>query len=138
MCQKKKKKKKSFTFLTFRSGSSGRGIFGGGGIFVGTFRGGVGGGGIGGGGPTAEASSVEVDVVVVDLTFLGGSCGGLIVLEGADEAEVESGLGGMAGLLGVVVVVVLFKKVVPLVGKRIAEWGRPDDTCKNKNVQYYY
>ena len=46
MCQKKKKKK-SFTFLTFRSGSSGRGIFGGGGIFVGTFRGGVGGGGIG-------------------------------------------------------------------------------------------
>ena len=122
MCQKKKKKKKSFTFLTFRSGSSGRGIFGGGGIFVGTFRGGVGGGGIGGGGPTAEASSVEVDVVVVDLTFLGGSCGGLIVLEGADEAEVESGLGGMAGLLGlVVVVVVLLKKVVPLVGKRIAE-----------------
>ena len=114
MCQKKKKKKKSFTFLTFRSGSSGRGIFGGGGIFVGTFRGGVGGGGIGGGGPTAEASSVEVDVVVVDLTFLGGSCGGLIVLEGADEAaavEYESGLGGMAGLL-------LFNKVV---GKRIAE-----------------
>ena len=44
------------------------------------------------------------------------------MLEGADEAEVESGLGGMAGLLGVaVVVVVLFKKVVPLVGKRIAE-----------------
>ena len=42
------------------------------------------------------------------------------MLEGADEAEVESGLGGMAGLLGVVVVV-LFKKVVPLVGKRIAE-----------------
>ena len=41
------------------------------------------------------------------------------MLEGADEAEVESGLGGMAGLLGVVVV--LFKKVVPLVGKRIAE-----------------
>ena len=43
------------------------------------------------------------------------------MLEGADEAEVESGLGGMAGLLGVAVVVVLFKKVVPLVGKRIAE-----------------
>ena len=43
------------------------------------------------------------------------------MLEGADEAEVESGLGGMAGLLGLVVVVVLFKKVVPLVGKRIAE-----------------
>ena len=42
------------------------------------------------------------------------------MLEGADEAEVESGLGGMAGLLGVVVAV-LFKKVVPLVGKRIAE-----------------
>ena len=116
---KKKKKKKSFTFLTFRSGSSGRGIFGGGGIFVGTFRGGVGGGGIGGGGPTAEASSVEVDVVVVDLTFLGGSCGGLIVpLEGADEgAGVESGLGGMAG--PALPLVILFNKVV--VGKRIAE-----------------
>ena len=42
------------------------------------------------------------------------------MLEGADEAEVESGLGGMAGLLGVVVVV-LVKKVVPLVGKRIAD-----------------
>ena len=53
------------------------------------------------------------------------------MLEGADEAaavEYESGLGGMAGLL-------LFNKVV---GKRIAECGRPDDTCKkNKNVQYY-
>ena len=130
MSKKEEEEKKSFTFLTFRSGSSGRGIFGGGGIFVGTFRGGVGGGGIGGGGPTAEASSVEVDVVVVDLTFLGGSCGGLIVLEGADEAEVESGLGGMAGL------VLLFSKGV---GKRVAERGRPDDTCsKNKNVQYYY
>ena len=73
MCQQKKKKK-SFTFLTFRSGSSGRGIFGGGGIFVGTFRGGIGGGN--GGGcvliPAAAASSVVV-VVVVDLTFLGGS-----------------------------------------------------------------
>ena len=60
--------------LTFRSGSSGRGIFGGGGIFVGTFRGGIGGGN--GGGcvliPPAAASSVVV-VVVVDLTFLGGS-----------------------------------------------------------------
>ena len=98
--------------LTFRSGSSGRGIFGGGGIFVGTFRGGVG----GGGGPAAAASSVVV--VVVDLTFLGGSCGGLIVpVEGADEAGVESGLGGMAG--PALPLVILFNKVV--VGKRIAE-----------------